>query len=150
MRRLDVTVQCRAWYKSSIMVPDDLTEEEAIQYAKGHIGEISCGELEYVENSDVLDEENCHLTPITDDIADFFARPEENITPLTEYCDSDKGRKAVVMDLVGRESLQKMLVDKYLVSATTPNAFGNEFRNYTLDFPNNYNSDKEDNSNETK
>lgn len=36
MRKLNVTVQCVAVYNSSIMVPRELTFEEAIKYAKEH------------------------------------------------------------------------------------------------------------------
>lgn len=59
MRKLNVTVQCMAVYNSSIMVPRELTFEEAIKYAKEHIDEINLGELEYISDSDELDEENC-------------------------------------------------------------------------------------------
>ena len=59
MKRLNVTVTCMAVYNSAIMVPDELTFEEAIQYAKDHINEINIGELEYISDSDELDEENC-------------------------------------------------------------------------------------------
>ena len=59
MKTLNVTVQCMAVYNSSIEVPDDMTFEEAIEYAKNHLNEIPLGELEYVDDSDVLDEENC-------------------------------------------------------------------------------------------
>ena len=40
-------------------VPDNMTLEEAIEYAKKHLDEIPCGELEYISESDELDEENC-------------------------------------------------------------------------------------------
>ncbi len=56
---LNVTVQCMAYYKSSIKVPDGLSLEEAIAYARDHIDEIPLGDLEYVSDSDELDEENC-------------------------------------------------------------------------------------------
>lgn len=59
MKTLNVTVQCMAYYKSSIEVPDDMTLEEAIEYANDHLDEIPCGELEYVSDSDELDTENC-------------------------------------------------------------------------------------------
>ena len=36
----------------------DMTIEEAIKYAKEHLNEIPCGELEYISDSDELDEEN--------------------------------------------------------------------------------------------
>lgn len=58
MKRLNVTVQCMAFYNSSIEVPNDMTLEEAIEYAKEHLDEIPCGELEYISD-DELDEENC-------------------------------------------------------------------------------------------
>lgn len=59
MKTLNVKVQCMAYYSSSIEVPDDMTLKESIQYAKEHLDEIPCGELEYVSDSDELDEENC-------------------------------------------------------------------------------------------
>ena len=34
MRKLNVTIECLAMYNSSIMVPSELTFEEAIEYAK--------------------------------------------------------------------------------------------------------------------
>ena len=61
MKRLNVTVQCTAVYNSSIEVPDDMNREEAIAYAKEHLDKIPCGELDYVSNSDELDEENCEF-----------------------------------------------------------------------------------------
>lgn len=48
MRKLNVTVQCMAVYNSSIMVPRELTFEEAIKYAKEHIDEINLGEMKSV------------------------------------------------------------------------------------------------------
>lgn len=59
MKRLNVTVQCMAVYCSGIDVPDEFTFEEAIEYAKQHIDQIPCGRLEYIPDSDILDEENC-------------------------------------------------------------------------------------------
>ena len=59
MKRLNVTLQGMAVYNSSIEVPDNMTLEEAIEYAKPHLAEIPCGELEYLSDSDELDEENC-------------------------------------------------------------------------------------------
>lgn len=58
-KRLNVTVECLAIYNSGIDVPEELSLEEAIQYAKEHIDEIHLGELEYISDSDRLDEENC-------------------------------------------------------------------------------------------
>lgn len=58
-KKLNVTVTCMAVYNSNIEVPDDMTLEEAIEYAKVHINEIPIGEMEYISDSDELDEENC-------------------------------------------------------------------------------------------
>lgn len=66
MKTLNVSVQCMATYTSSIEVPDDMTREEAIEYAKKHINEIPIkSELEYISDSDQVDEENCYFE-ITD------------------------------------------------------------------------------------
>ena len=59
MKTLNVTIQCMAVYNSSIEVPEEMTLEEAIEYAKNHLNEIPLEELEYVNDSDILDEDNC-------------------------------------------------------------------------------------------
>lgn len=41
MKKLNVTVEFKMVGQSSIMVPDDMNLEEAIQYAKNHICEIN-------------------------------------------------------------------------------------------------------------
>ena len=58
-KTLNITAQCLAVYNSSIEVPFDMSLEEAVQYAKDHIDEISIGEFEYISDSDQIDEENC-------------------------------------------------------------------------------------------
>lgn len=60
MKKLNVTIICQASFNSSIQVPDDYTLEEAKVYAKEHVREIPImSELEYISDSDILDEENC-------------------------------------------------------------------------------------------
>ena len=59
MKKLLVTINCKAVYNSSIYVPDDMTLEESIEYAKEHLDEARLDVLEYVEGSDELDEDNC-------------------------------------------------------------------------------------------
>lgn len=60
MKKLNVTIICQSSYNSSINVPDNYTLEQAIQYAKEHINEIPImSDLEYISDSDILDEENC-------------------------------------------------------------------------------------------
>lgn len=57
---LNVTVKCLASYESKIPVPDGLTLDEAIKYAKEHIENIPHGYLEYVPGEDSLIEEECY------------------------------------------------------------------------------------------
>lgn len=60
MKKLNVTIEFSMVGVSSIMVPDNLTLEEAIEYAKEHIAEIPTPhEAEYICDSDIIDEENC-------------------------------------------------------------------------------------------
>lgn len=59
MKTLNVTMICKSVYNSSIEVPKEMILEEAIEYAKEHINEIPLGEMEYISDSDELDEENC-------------------------------------------------------------------------------------------
>lgn len=61
MKKLKVSAICRCWYTSSIEVPDEMTIEEAIEYAKENIDIIPLGDLEYISNSDELDEELCEF-----------------------------------------------------------------------------------------
>lgn len=58
---LNVTVQCMAVYNSSIEVPDGISLDDAIAYAKEHTDDIPLGTLNYVPCSDAIDEENCDL-----------------------------------------------------------------------------------------
>ena len=62
MKTLDVTIQCMATYCSSIQVPAFMSRDEAIAYAKEHLDEASLGTLDYVPDSDELDEENCDFS----------------------------------------------------------------------------------------
>ena len=62
MKTLNITVTCRAYYNSSIEVPDDMTLDEAIEYAKEHIDDVPIiGYLEHISCSDELDVENCEF-----------------------------------------------------------------------------------------
>ena len=58
MKTLNVTVNCLGVYNSSIQVPDDMTIEEAIKYASEHLDLIPMGQVEWVGDTN-LDEENC-------------------------------------------------------------------------------------------
>ena len=62
MKRFYVSVQCMAYYNSHIDVPDDWTDAQAIQYANEHLEDIEImSPVEYISDSDVLDEENCYF-----------------------------------------------------------------------------------------
>lgn len=62
MKTLNVTITCMAVYNSHIDVPDEMTLKEAIEYAKRHLDECNIEtELEYISDSDELDEENCEF-----------------------------------------------------------------------------------------
>lgn len=57
---LNVTVKCTASYKSKLSVPDGLTLDEAIKYAKEHIEYIPLRCLEYIPGEEALIEEECY------------------------------------------------------------------------------------------
>lgn len=57
-RPFKVCVYCQAYYKTEIDVPANLTKEEAFAYAKEHLQDIPITELEYIPDSDELDDED--------------------------------------------------------------------------------------------
>ena len=57
-KTLHVRVWCQASYESEIQVPSDMTLDEAFAYAKDHIHEIPVTTLEYLPDSDELDDED--------------------------------------------------------------------------------------------
>jgi hypothetical protein len=58
MVTLSVRVWCQASYLSSIKVPANLSKEEALDYVKEHMYRIPLGKLEYLPDSDEIDEES--------------------------------------------------------------------------------------------
>lgn len=60
MKKLEVSIACMATYNSHIMVEDNMTLEEAIEYANNNLNLCNIeSPLEYISDSDTLDEENC-------------------------------------------------------------------------------------------
>lgn len=57
----NVTVCCQAYYNSRIELPKNFkgTYDDALDYANAHLKEIPLDGLEYIPDSDILDEENC-------------------------------------------------------------------------------------------
>lgn len=58
-KTLNVLMNCIAYYQSSIEVPEEMTLEEAIEYARDHINEIRVCELTHIPLTDEVDEEFC-------------------------------------------------------------------------------------------
>ena len=54
MREYKYTAKCSALYQSSIMVPDDYTEEDALEYLKNNIGDTPIGRLQYIPHTDQI------------------------------------------------------------------------------------------------
>lgn len=95
-RQLNVRVICKCYYNSTLMVPANLTEEEAIEYAKKHLNEVYVTKLEYIDNTDVLDNENCKLTGII----------EEEILPMGTKVKDNNGNYIGVIDGDDREDCE--------------------------------------------
>lgn len=94
MKRLNVTMICQAVYNSSILVPDEMSLTEAIAYAATKKDEIPLGALEYIPDSDELDEENCDFD---DDTAED-TEPEFNATYTTIWDDCFQKDTRVYVD----------------------------------------------------
>lgn len=89
MKKFNVTINCKAVYTSQIEVPDNATFEEAIEFAKKNIRDISLGELEYIPDSDIIDEENCDFEEndfINEDYQEITEN-QENIIKLWDKFD---------------------------------------------------------------
>lgn len=64
-RWLYCSIICNASYDGKLLLPERIkTFSEAVAYAKEHLDEIPLGTLEYISDSDVLDEDNCELETI--------------------------------------------------------------------------------------
>ena len=60
MKTFNLLVLCQAYYTSYIEVPDDFTREQALEYARKHLDLCPIDSpLEYISDSDELDDENC-------------------------------------------------------------------------------------------
>lgn len=57
-KTLKVRINCIAYYDAEIIVPDNLSLDEAIEYAKQNIDSISISELEWIKDTDI-DEYMC-------------------------------------------------------------------------------------------
>lgn len=55
---LHCRIYAEVYYDSEIEVDDNLSLEEAVDYAKKHINEIPISTLEYIPDSDTIDDED--------------------------------------------------------------------------------------------
>ena len=61
MKKMTFTVQCLATYKGAVLVPDTMNRDEAIAFVKKNLNRIPTSKLDYVPDSDQLDEESCRF-----------------------------------------------------------------------------------------
>ena len=61
MAKLNIRVWCQAFYDTSIEIPNkNMSIEDAFEYAKDHINEAPITTLNYLEDSDELDDEDLY------------------------------------------------------------------------------------------
>ena len=85
-QKLFCSILCNAYYHGELLLPEAIkTFPEALEYAKEHLDEIPLGEMNYIENSDVLDEENCELVT-----ADSEEIPEDSGSKQRDLKNSKK------------------------------------------------------------
>ena len=86
MKKLNVTIICKACYNGIIEVPDGMTLEEAIEFARQNLDSVPLGELEYIPCSDELDEENCDFEDDDDEPDNqFVVRFDEDGQNMDEF-----------------------------------------------------------------
>lgn len=85
-KTLNVSCSCMATYNSSIEVPADMSLEDAIEYAKEHIDRINVTELEYVCDSDSVNEESCSFDE--DEVLDYKDKEIKPIATVDELIDA--------------------------------------------------------------
>lgn len=85
-KTLNVTCSCMATYNSSIEVPADMSLEDAIEYAKEHIDRINVTELEYVYDSDSINEESCSFDE--DEVLEYKDKEIKPIATVDELIDA--------------------------------------------------------------
>lgn len=61
-KSLHVGVWTSCYYDGWIDVPDDMTLDEAISYARKHVEKIPVeGDMEYIPSNNEIDEESCYF-----------------------------------------------------------------------------------------
>lgn len=62
MKELNLIIECRAYYKTSLMVEDNMSIEDAVRYAEEQIDELKYEDLEYVPGHDAIDKVNSYFS----------------------------------------------------------------------------------------
>lgn len=58
MKILNLTIECKAYYKTTIEVDDSMDIEDACRLAESHFDDLQYEELEYVPGYDIIDKNN--------------------------------------------------------------------------------------------
>ena len=139
MKMFHVTVMCQAVYNSGIEVPDDYSFEEALSYAREHIKDVPLGSLEWVPDSDVLDEENCGFNDDTSN----DAQESKSYVPVTvirnRECEREQWADTLYLELRPGElvhdsseagQLLRSRIQKYLTTTEGWNSNRQSCRDY--------------------
>ena len=139
MKMFHVTVFCQAVYNSGIEVPDDYSVEEALAYARENIKEIPLGSLEWVPDSDALDDDNCGF----DDDASEDTQESKSYVPITvirnRECEREQWADTLYLELRSGESvldgseaerLLRSRIQKYLTTKEGWNSNRQSCRDY--------------------
>lgn len=107
-KTLNVTCSCMATYSSSIEVPVNMSLKDAIEYAKEHIDRINVTELEYVYDSDSINEEGCSFDENEVlDYKDKEIKPIATVDELIDAIESNDDLKWYVSKYVDHSNLKE-------------------------------------------
>ena len=95
MKKFYVTINCAAVYNGCIEVDDDTTLEEAIEEAKMQLKDIPLGELEYVQGSDTLDEDNCYFEDEDEEEYAYVVHFDEDGQNMDKWFYASEKEKAI-------------------------------------------------------
>lgn len=86
-KQVNIAVTCMVTYNTIIEVPEDYSLEEAVNYAKEHINEINGGELNWISDSDEIDDENCYFIEEEEQIHENFTLIIKKVDKLPKDID---------------------------------------------------------------
>nr|WP_278416721.1 hypothetical protein [Mediterraneibacter faecis] len=119
-QKLSCSILCNAYYHGELLLPEAIkTFPEALEYAKDHLDEIPLGEMNYIENSDVLDQENCELVAAdSEEIPEDSSKENGLKSSKEEWWRIIEGIKNMKVDWQNREGqkMQKRLPEVWTFS----------------------------------